>query len=557
MINRAVFFAVWFWVSLFYFKAAAHPQAYFQQFSSDFMEVLEPSSPYMSSTGSPYPWWARVVQQEKLKWAPTGKRGPVSVGCDPWHWQDKLQNAGGTAKQYQAVSQNYINQCESGFHGFWVNPIFQSLKSLWIQFDARKYSMGRHVMFHLPGQVKLKGFLVMKGDLKKRPLLILRAGIFSNTMEFFPERSMVIKLFEQSPFNVLMLESLSGSEFVNNNKAVSMVGFDEGLQNYLILRNLMSPNNALSKTISAAHIVALSMGGHGAFYTTLLDSSQKMAPLLSSVLAYCPLVDHRGTTDFHNSGGISKWLMNYYSARRLTGLKEIIPGLTSDHWIDGLIEHLEKNYRGPLVSIPTDINLPTVTRESFADVSNPVSLFWRVNDYWRGFRNVKIPMLVFANPKDPLVPFGINSQKFMDHRIDVRDSDLAVTVFPEGYHCSFPAAYDWSFTATLAQGFIYSTTKVDSRVVRQKEVPVGADVAKENFVNLRFSGELGLSSLKVLIQNGDFEVLTDIPLAETDYHLPNGFTAEEQILAVSRWAHQNVRAQRLENKILLSWKLWQ
>jgi pimeloyl-ACP methyl ester carboxylesterase len=536
--------------------AHAHPSEFFQQFNTEFMEVLSQTSPYMSQSHSPYPWWARVVQQESLKWVPTGQRQKSSEGCDPWVWQEKLEKAGGTASQFRVISQSYIDQCEVRFQGAWLNPIFQALKSLWIQFDARSYSMGRHVMFHLPNGVKLKGFLALKGDLKKRPLIILRSGIFSNTQEFFPERSMVIQLFEQSPFNLLMLESMSGSEFVSNNKAVSMVGFDEGLQNYSIVKKLSDPSFPLSKTVSTIHIVALSMGGHGAFYTSLLDSSQKHPPLLSSVLGYCPLVDHRSTADFHNAGGASKWMMNYFSARRLTSMKKIIPDLQDDQWVDGLTRHLETQYKMPLVGRPTDFLLPKISEEVLRDEKNPIPLFWRANDFWKAYRNIKIPVMVFANPKDPLVPFQINAQKLLDHRIDVRDSDLAVSVFPEGYHCSFPAAYDWSFVATLGQSFIFSTTKWDQRVTYQKEIPVTGHPAEEEFIQLEFSSQIGLSSLQVEAVQGDLKVRTDLPLVQMDYHLPSGFRSQDQILALTRWAHQNVRAQRSNDKIILSWKAW-
>ncbi len=40
-------------------------------------------------------------------------------------------------------------------------------------------------------------------------MVILRVGIFSNVNEFKAERAWLMMLFEQSPFNVLVLENMS------------------------------------------------------------------------------------------------------------------------------------------------------------------------------------------------------------------------------------------------------------------------------------------------------------------------------------------------------------
>lgn len=547
------------WLSAFLLGFSVHAQsseratfdAYFKGFQSSFLEIIDKDSPYFQEPLSPYPLWAKPVQWEFIKWSPTGELGFYPEGCHP----DDLRAA--NAEQIR----EYLQRCHNSVERDWVDPFSQNLSSMWLRYRPFDNPYIRHVIFHLPGGVKLKGLLALKGDLAKRPLVVFRAGIFSNTQEFYAERGFFIQFFEQSPFNLLLLESMSGSEYVKHNTQLAMGGFEEGAQNYFILRQLSKPEEPLNKVISSKHMLALSMGGNGAFFANLLDHVNK-TNLISSLVAYCPLVNFQDTFDFHSGQGFSLAMMNYYGARRIKEVGERIPDIRKQWFVTDLMKHIETQYTGPQLGT-VDFRWPNYVQEELQKKNISQPLFWRLTSFWKEYRDIPIPTWIFATENDPIVPYMLNAHRLKDGRMNVGRSPVEVIELPVGVHCSLPGAYDWAMQTTMGQDLIYQTM---SNKLKTKEIRFPTVVQDKKYQHLKITADAANGALVIRVSYYDqprpnfwqrlwpsSQILV-LGMHELEYQVPRGKVDTETALMLERWAAQNIRSHVEGNELVLTWQ---
>ena len=434
---------------------------------------------------------------------------------------------------------------------------------MWIRYRPFENPFMRHVILHMPGNVKLKGLLALKGDWTKRPLVIFRSGIYSNTQEFYAERGFFIQFFEQSHFNMLLLESMSGSEYVKHNKDLAMGGFEEGTQNYFILRQISKPEEPLSRIISSKHLLALSMGGNGAFFANLLDHVNKTR-LISSLVAYCPLVNFQDTFDFHSGQGFSLAMMNYYGSRRIKEVAERVPNIRKQWFVSDLLRSIEQNYKSPLMGLAQNFQWPSYVREELAKKDSGLQpLFWRLNSFWKEYRDVAVPTRIFSTTNDPIVPYALNSHRLTDGRMNVGKSPVEVIELPVGVHCSLPGAYDWAMQTTMGQDLVYQTM---TNQLQPKEVRFPAVETDKSHIYLKFTQNLKAGELSVRVEYYDqarpgfwkrlfpTSQMVTLSMNEFEYQIPRGSVDHETGIMVSRWAAQNVRAHLDKNELVLAWQ---
>jgi predicted alpha/beta-fold hydrolase len=441
-----------------------------------------------------------------------------------------------------------------------------------------RYPFGRQVIFHLPNNVKLKGLLAMKTDGKKRPLIILRTGIFSNTQEFYPERSAFIQLFEQGPFNVLVLESSSGSEFLKHNRDYAIGGFDEGLQNFWLAQKLQNPSEPISKYIQSVHMAGVSLGGHGVLLSALLNElnpGPQGQRVVQSALGICPLLNMQDTLDYHMSQGFSMDLMNYWASRRLKVLKDRIPELKDSVFLPQFFNWLKRNYRGPLIAENgkiEGIRLPPEAEQWLAEKKTPEALFWKLNHYWPWYQKVQTPVLILSTEKDPIVSWFINSGRLQDGRMKLQDSNIEMFTFEQGFHCSLPVAYDWSSIATLMQTFFLKMSPDFKPEVKEVRLPLPAAVisqfqGKTPYLDLSFEAPEMSAALFVSVRfDSEFwpswsdrllapRMSAQLPLSEMEFPLDEVVRNPDESSLLRRWAYQNIEARISGSDIIFRWKV--
>ncbi len=541
----------------------------FDQFNTAFMEIVKPGSEYFNEERPVYPVWSRVLLMDFLKYNPNPNEEATSPECNSLKWLDENRQrsslAGltdGSTSIMESVGR-YVQRCDDQMRSDWVSSLFSGYFAMMIKWNQKTYPYGRYVLFHLPNGNRVKGFLALKGDGTKRPLIILRLGIFADVTKFAPERFMFLQLFEQSPFNVLILESNSGNEYVFRNKKISIGGFEEGIQDFLIAKKLQDPSEPLSNIIESIHMMAFSMGGHGALFASLLSdwqakkdlaATKKPHPVIQSLLAYCPLINFRETLDFHLSQGPQSKVFNYWMSHRLRGVEQVIPEIDPDHFFQSVVDHVDQNYLGPAAY---DESLPLK-----AKMKEDLHKFWSENLFWEYYHDVQTPVLILATELDPIVPFALNSQRLLNHYMDVGNSQLKVVSFKAGVHCGLPGVYQWRPLASITQAFFlreanFIPEKMSRPVQLSREEVVGMKAKtfppkyeiQEGRSPAEFYLNLELSDQPLVIKSIGFS-FKDMGYADSD------FTVSRPM--IERWLAQNLRFELSENaqqppQLVLSW----
>ena len=556
---------------------SANRVAFFNQLNSLVMEVVDESSPYFDESLGDYPLLARLIQLEALKWDPTGKPQRQIELCDPRVWQRRFLHSDVPVDSWKTEMQKLIAECHPQWQTLWTDVLSNAFGMMSFKLNPNRYPYGRHVLFHLPNNVKLKGLLAMKTDGKKRPLVILRTGIFSNTQEFYPERSAFFQLFEQTPFNVLVLESSSGSEFLKHNRAYALGGFDEGLQNFWLARALQDPREPMSKFIQSVHIAGVSLGGQGALFSALLgelNPGPSGRPLVQSVMGFCPLMNMQDTLDYHMSQGLSMDLMNYWASRRLKLLKERIPELQDSVFIPQFFNWMQRNYKGPLIATDRkleSIELPPQMKQWLASEKTPEALLWKLNNFWPWFQKVHTPILIFATQKDPIVSWFINTGRLQDGRMNLASSNVYAYTFQEGYHCSLPISYDWAAISTLLQSFVLKMSPGFEQDIKEVRLPLPANVIadfqnKAPNLDLSFDVQEMSSALVVSVRfDREFwpnwyeklmapRMSAQLPLSEMEFPVESVVRSPAEASLLKRWAYQNIDARIVGSDVIFRWR---
>lgn len=504
----------------------------------------------MDDSPGRYPEPLNFIMSTIVSWIPTGEHRLLSAPCRPEVWGERLQDPRvKTSAQLQgALVQKYFQDCrtelETGEDGFFVNV----RRMMTMKYDPQGHPFLRRVIVNLPGNIKVKGLLGLKGDAKRRPLVIVRLGIFSNVEDFKPERAWLMMLFEQSPFNVLMLENMTSADFVANNSRFSFGGYDEGIQNLQVARLLTDPVEPLSQLVDSVHVFGISLGGHGVLFSSLLNkyNSPKGRPLINSFTALCPVVNLKPTMETLTQSGVKSAFVDLWGRQRLKGLETKIPTLVtydSFSFLSKAVSEIARTYHGGL-SYVSSVKLPPGMQDG--------PEFWKLNDFWSFYDDVREPVLIYATEQDPAVPYALNAQTLANKELKIDSKNIRVIELPQGIHCTLPVPYEWNALTTLFQSYILS----HSPGFRMEERSLSLELTDEEWAGffdkgsrVRFEVEepgkkAGFVTVAIEVENTRGEEKTmnlSLPLSQFDFRFFNqNLSGSEQEMIV-RWLNQNLQ----------------
>ena len=519
-------------------------------------QILFPSSEsdFLAVNPGRYPSWIMSLFQKFLLWKPRGQKGVYAQGCRP----EDLYQAMMLQKQAKAQAQvieDHKNRCASSMdqEGRW-GPL-NTWKMMSMEFDVHHHALIHHVVFKLPGGTKLKGLLALKGDLKKRPFVIVRLGVFSNVEEFLPERFLLMQLFEQGLANVLVLENTTGADFIANNQRWAIGGYDEGLQNMQVVRLLKNSSSPFSKLISSIHLVGVSLGGHGVLYASLLNEYNHHP--IQSFTAFCPVVRLKETLENISAPGITGTAVDYWASMRLEGLQKKIPDLADYSWVDTL--KLRPIFLPRAVRSLIDLYPQFPSARGSIQVppaQDKIKGFWELNYFWPSYRHVESSVLVMATVHDHLVGVD-NNFNWLRENSKSWDSNLGQVLFEKGYHCTMPVSYDWSTIASMMNARIMSQDKNTRLQKREISLDISDQLTAQQALGFK-NPQFDLSwdnDREILVQfKSNFtkdSFSLKIPVKELDFVFRDSLGAPEQ-LSVERWLNQNLQVdlEILDGKIM-------
>lgn len=546
-------------------QAQTSQSQFMERFQSSRVSFPGEDSPYLEDNPGRYPI-ALSFMLGLTGWVPTGIPKIFSEDCNPHVWQARLQDPRvKTSVHLQgAIIQKYFQQCEKELVVGSTGEGMNAFKMLSVKQEVKSNSFLRPVVISLPGNVRVKGMLGLKGDMKKRPLVILRLGIFSNADEMVAERPWYMMLFEQSPFNILIVENMSGSDFIKNNKKISFGGYDEGLQNILLAKLLQDPLEPLSQIIENVHLFGVSLGGNGVLFASLLNkyNPNPRGPLIQSFFAFCPVVDLKSSLENLTQKGFSSRVFDIWAERRMANLKDYFEDLKdfpAFHFMDAVVEKLAKTYKGGLSYVST-IKLPPGMKDS--------PDFWEMNDFWKFYQDVQEPVLIVATQKDSLVPFEKNSQTLVNKKTKYDSKNIKVVDLPEGYHCTLPVVYDWQALAGLLQGYVLSHSPSFQLKEEKLEIDLQEEWPTEFFASpVQFEFQISwpaksknFVTLEIKARNDKDqkqEFNLSLPLSQFDFKFRDAEISKGEQQMLTRWLNQNLQVklgtQTQKSLLRVSW----
>lgn len=500
-----------------------------------------------------------ILTNSSLKYVPIGEQKIFSGTCQ---WKNRKASGASQSQIFEQKWQDYIRDCSSviqnGTTSFLGNFYFHMM----IESDFASNPHFLPLTIRFAHGSTTRAWLALR-DLKPRPLVVIRPGIFSSLDLLQAERSVIIQFFEQSPFHVLILESRSSPDSVSRNDQLTFAGLDEGVENLQVLKHLRDPKEPLSKLASDLHFVGLSLAGAGAYWTHVLQEIQQDGPWLSSTLLLCPPLDLKATLDSHLSNSFRNYFLNAWARKRLNSLLKKNPEWNKDQFLGHLFQKLESEYKGPKED-ESWIQWPEETKEKRYQ-------FWPAQDFSALIRPSKTPLYILASKKDPIVPFEINSGKWQTKLAS--ESGIHLWPLEESYHCSIAGAYDWREMTSVFQDLILSHTQNYQPQIRDQSFALSTEALQKIQQNGFFP------RLQFLVDSGNFDAVTvriqflpqkptwfgqeffepqyDFELKRKFFTMNQELLSPAEVLMLQRWLAQNFETQMHEqNKIKFSWPDW-
>jgi hypothetical protein len=393
---------------------------------------------------------------------------------------------------------------------------------------------------------------------------------------------MLMHLFDESPFNVLVLASTTGENFAEDNREFGIGGYLEATQHLRLAEFVRSGRFGFAHLISSVHVFGASLGGNSAVLTALLADNNKdsvgQAPI-SSVWAHCPVINLKDTLE----EVLRPSLKGYFMARSANKvLKKVYEGRGSIfEKIKGPAAILEVVKKEAHLNYSHYFEDPSQRFWPFHNTSfETIEDVWNVNQFSKLAQNVQTPLVAFAAEDDWIVETNINTANLQEALAAADASNVAPFILPEGRHCAQGLVYGWSTMSELYRNYFLSKspefvssertvsalldpesfpsrlTKLSSdewHFSQEWSVDEGRNFAELEFQIWSPKGQSRCAQLGPYRAPGTCfrKVMIEVPLAPFHEHgMLRTPSSQTEAQAISRWLNSNVTVQTSEGKAL-------
>lgn len=355
--------------------------------------------------------------------------------CSQNHFSKVLTNSSHLQIDIKSAWEN----CERKWRLNEFSPLTHAQQILRTQFESALLPSVRMLTWTLDNKIKIRGFLFLKGA-QKRPLVIVRPGVFSHLKTSMAEKFILMQLFEEGPFHVMFLPGNTSQDYILDNHNFAINGDSEGKETFEILKIINSNKEPLNQWITQIHFVGISMGGQGLLKTLLLinesDELKNKNQFIGKSILLCPLIDLPSTLKHHNENWFYSKIIDFWFFFRLNSLKSAL-GLTQNNSLfnfkKNLIQRHLTNTSHPL----QESNLPNITKSFLKKLTT------------LDFKKI----LLITTKVDPVIPPDINFQ-ILSRLEEQLHLDLRPVILPRGFHCSLSSSYQWNPISTTLRGFL-------------------------------------------------------------------------------------------------------
>lgn len=418
----------------------------------DFPEDLTISE---GANGSKHTWFP---------WDPTGANNfPTSPDCSQDALRESIWRTSEPAPQGRNIG-DWLNRCNGQIgSALSRHSFFPLIKYATIDYDFAANENIHAVLATLPDGRKLRGFIAMKPGNVRRPFVIAKCGVLCNATQSTTHRAFMMHLYDESPFHVLTLANNSGTDFVKDNQAFSVGGFDEGRQLYQIAQLVRSADSPIRDRISSVHVVGASLGGSAALYSGVYSSvnDPSGARAIQSVTGVCPVVVVESSAKRLYSARPISTVASFETVHQIRDIFGFIPffnkvfgpnwhKLRGEKLYGKVCDAIYEYYHDWTTKHPWD-------SKPFEGVKiDSMKQFWELNDFRNYAPLVRIPTMTVAAENDDLVRVDGNTKLLTETLQKENNEYISTEYFKQGNHCAFGVANGWGNYSMLLREYILS-----------------------------------------------------------------------------------------------------
>ncbi|WII71374.1 hypothetical protein QJS83_12965 [Bdellovibrio sp. 22V] len=388
----------------------------------------------------------------------------MSPECDPRRFEDSVVGKKLSTAQYYKTAKSYFKKCGSELTKNSTTGILGLLKFSKYQYPFLSHPQIKEFLVKLPNGTRIPGILALKQDPRPRPLVIVKCGVFCSAGPTASMKSYMMHLFDQSPFNVLLLANQTGMDYIYLNKTVTLGGWSEGYE-AIEIGKWMQEKWEHRDRISSVHFMGISLGGNAAVMGAAFNDKYLLSngrKVYNSVTAICPVISLRPTLDKLYGSQIVGRIFASMTRDHFREARQYItdvPDLVVDSKIPGS-RHAMADYIGELAS-------SSLQRRGIA--STPQSYF-KSNNFWNWKEEVKTPLLVWASKDDMVVNNKINAYVMENDDFYQNSPHVGVLNLTYGNHCAFSSAYGAQAAGAVLRTFVlnHSPEFVDEYNTKQQ-----------------------------------------------------------------------------------------
>ena len=372
----------------------------------------------------------------------------ISPECDAQVLNKTLAMPNMDNKEYYEIVRKYYKRCE----GELSSKSIVGLLGL-LQFERHTYPFGKHpdVKYHtikLPDGSKLPAIIALKRDNTPRPFVVVKCGVFCSVGETATLRNYLMHLFDQSPFNVMIVSNHTGYDYIKANGIVTLGGWDEGHE-AIILAKWLKEESWFKHKISSLHYAGISLGGNAAVFTSyyndmyLKKTGQKY---FNSSTAICPVVSLQPTLQNLYSSSIVGRIFNSTTKNHFNSVRPFVKDVP-DMISNDLYPESRKEMPFYIASLASE----SLQRRGVA--STPSS-FMKSNNFFNLPEVRETPLLVWASKDDMVVDPKENALVLADWDQYENSRNVGVLSLNYGNHCAVTSSYGDASTAAVLRNFI-------------------------------------------------------------------------------------------------------
>jgi pimeloyl-ACP methyl ester carboxylesterase len=422
-----------------------------------------------------------------LAWTPKGIPGlPMSKACQATTVDQIISSAKNDLELQSRLEANHA-KCERSIQQQEYLSIGSMAKYYALSYQLKKNPAIKQGLFQLHDGRQVPAVFAIKNGSRKRPLVIAKCGIYCDAADGAVAANIFMHLFEESPFNVVMLASSSGKQAAKLNQLSSVSGADEGAQLFESAMILAKYWPALMQVTSDIHYVGFSLGGQAALFAGIYSSlyretlQQAGVPHVGSTISVCPVVDLPAQVEAVANSKIRTAIFNRFAGdifnspqlnAELKGERSNLLGHASRATLnyftqDASSTPLFARLLAPLAHLigRTDNFNPIADAASFG-FSNQVQNWAQLNT---------VPTLVLHSSDDELVPSSINSRRLTSKNL--AGSKYISIEMSRGGHCAISLATDWRYISQMMRSFVSKNSAHDESLLQPTQVDLTEEIS--------------------------------------------------------------------------------